>query len=214
MPLSTFLRRFDGLFELLIILAILVLAAFPAAAQQVSPSNGAGGVQKVAGIDGATKQGPANPLAVSGDVSEFSAAPTVTASAAYSANNVMGSLMTFSNIGLAAGRGGFIQSVTVAFKSAQTAPMDFFWCGASNPSSSTITDKTNIAIASADFDKCRPIPVSYCASGGTPSVCAADALAFPFTLSSGTTGYGFLVTRGTPTFASTSDVKLTLRVLR
>jgi len=156
----------------------------------------------------------ANPLPVTGNVVTVTAVPTVSSSPAYAANDAMGGLLTFSNAALTSGGGGFIQSVVLNFKSAQTAPTDLVWCGASNMPNTTVTDNAAVAVTGADFDKCRVIHVTDCSSLGTPSVCAADNLAFPFTLSSGTTGYGFLVTRGTPTLGSTSDVSVSLRILR
>ena len=148
------------------------------------------------------------------DVVAISASPTTSTSPAYSSGDVIGSLLTFAGAARASGGAGLIQSVTIAFKSTQTAATDFVWCGDSTTPNSTETDNAPVAIIGADFDKCRVIHVTDCTSLGTPTVCAADNLAFPYTLSSGTTGFGFLVTRGTPTLASTSDVTVTLRLIR
>lgn len=151
---------------------------------------------------------------VGGNIVKVTANPTVSASPAYSSGDVMGALLTFSNVARVAAGSGLLQSVTLNFKSAQTAATDFVWCGGDNPTGTTLTDNAAVAVAAADYNKCRVVHVTDCTSLGTPSVCTADNLAFPFALTSGTTGYGFLVTRGTPTLASTSDVEVALRILR
>lgn len=151
---------------------------------------------------------------VGGNIVVSEQSPTVTASSAYSAGNVVGSLLTFADAARVAAGTGLLQDVTIYFKSAQTAQTDFMWCGASNVPNTTLTDKSAVSLSVSDFDKCRAIPVVNCTSLGTPSVCTAGNLAFPFKLSSGTSGYGFLVTRGTPTFGSTSDVKVAVRIIR
>ena len=151
---------------------------------------------------------------VGGNIIKVAVSPTVSASPAYSSGDVMGGLLTFANVARVAAGSGLLQSVTLNFKSAQTAATDFVWCGGDNPSGTTLTDNAAVAVAAADYNKCRVVHVTDCTGLGTPSVCAADNLAFPFALSSGTTGYGFLVTRGTPTLASTSDVEVALRILR
>lgn len=151
---------------------------------------------------------------VGGNIIMVAVNPTVSASPAYASGDVMGGLLTFANAARVSAGSGLLQSVTLNFKSAQTAATDFVWCGGNNPTGTTLTDNAAVAVAAADYNKCRVIHVTDCTSLGTPSVCAADNLAFPFSLASGTTGYGFLVTRGTPTLASTSDVEVALRILR
>lgn len=193
---------------------VFAAAALPAPAQTVTPSNSAGGVTKVAGQDGSTRASASNPLPVMGDVAMITVTPTVSASPAYSSGDAMGGLMTFSNAALRSGGGGLIQAVTVHFKTAQTAPVDFLWCGASNLSSTTLTDNGAVNVATADFAACRAVHVTDCTSLGTPTVCSADNLAFPYVLATGTTGYGFLITRGSQTLGSTSDVSVSLRILR
>lgn len=147
-----------------------------------------------------------------GQYAEFSATPTVTASSAYAAGNAVGGLLTFTNVGVPS-PGGRIESVSLYSKSAQTAQVDFVWCAANNPTSTTITDKTAISVNAADFDKCKVVAqLTNWSSLGTVSVAYSGQLAAPFALSTGQTGYGFLVTRGTPTFTSTSDLQLKFTV--
>lgn len=196
---------------------VLGLAAAPALAQTqtvFAPSNVVPLQACAYGAYGeaATACSEANPLPVRGDVVLITASPTVSTTA-YAADDVMGGKMTFANVALRAGGTGLIQEVSLAFKSSQTSPIDFVFCS-SDPSGTTFTDNAAVALAAADYNKCRAIHVTDCADLGTPSVCTAGNLAFPFDLSSGTTGYGFLVSRGTPTLGSTSDVEVQVRVLR
>lgn len=148
------------------------------------------------------------------DVAARTVTPTVTASSAYAANAVVGGRLSFTTATRQEAGDGLIQSVTLHFKTAQTAASDFFWCNASQLTSTTLTDKAAVSVNAADFSACRAIHITDCTSMGTPTVCSAENLALPYGLASGTTGYGFLVTRGTPTFGSTSDVAVTVRFLR
>lgn len=150
-----------------------------------------------------------------GDIARITVAPTVTAASAYAAGQAVGPLLTFENASRFPAGSGFIQEVTLNFKSAQTSQTDFVWCGSNQPTASAITDKTTVAMVDADYAKCRVIAhVADCSSLGTPTSCTISGLAVPFALSAGTSGYGFLITRGTPTFTTTSDVTVMLGMVR
>lgn len=137
---------------------------------------------------------------------------TVTASSAYTANNEVGGLIslvpTFRGTGTAApDPGGVVQSIRLDFKDTQTATFKAYEFS-SNPSASTWTDKTAPAINAADpFKVLPPITLSTADSGlGTHTVYGSDAVARAHVASS-STDYWVLVTTGTPTFGSTSDVQ-------
>jgi hypothetical protein len=163
---------------------------------------------------------------VGGNQIRVDVAQTVTASA-YSAGNAVGGLMTIAGAARvsgslgASGTGGILQQVVMNSKSVQTAQMDVFIFN-SNPTSSTCTDKTAFVLATADFDKVvgvasipgAPANNSGWFSGGTGSVGQANNLAMAFDLSSATSLYACAVTRGTPTFAATSDISLKYQILR
>lgn len=147
-------------------------------------------------------------------------AQTVTASSAYTAGNAVGGLITFANAARvsgasgAAGTSGLIQSFIVNSKSAQFTQMDAIVFNA-NPSGSTCTDKTAIAVAAADFDKVLGVAhVTDWTALGTPTVGQAQNLAMPYALTSSTTLYACLVTRSTPTYTATTDISVSLRVIR
>ena len=88
---------------------------------------------------------------VLGRTSAPSVTPTMTASSAYTAGNVVGGLLTFTNA-VDAALSGILQRVTVDCKSVQTAGFKLY-VFAANPGSSTFTDKTAPAIAAADVGK-------------------------------------------------------------
>ncbi len=143
-----------------------------------------------------------------------SAVQTVTSGAAYAAGNCIGGKMTFSGITRANDISALLQQVAVNCKSNQTGAMDLVLFSA-DPSGSTIADKTNLSIAAADFDKVAGVlHITDWTSLGTPSIGQALNAALPFKPAAGTTTvYGALVARATPTFASTSDVSVTLRAM-
>lgn len=147
-------------------------------------------------------------------------AQTVTASSAYASGNAIGGLMTISGAARvsgssgASGTSGLLQSVVMNIKSAQTTPVDIFIFNA-NPTGTTCTDKSAIAIAAADFDKVLGVVhMTDFTSGGTPSDGQAQNLAMPYALTSATTIYACAVTRSTPTYAATTDVSFGFRFLR
>lgn len=142
------------------------------------------------------------------------AAPTITASSAYASGQVIGTKMTLANLARVSGKSGVIQTVSLFCKSAQTAAVDVLIFNA-DPSSTTFTDKTALALAAADYDKLIGVAhVTDWTSLGTPSLGQAAGVGLAFKLGSGLTdGYAVLVSRGTPTFASTSDIKLAVKSL-
>lgn len=149
-------------------------------------------------------------------------AQTVTASSAYTSGNAIGGLMTIANATRSVatagtpGTTGMLQAVVEDVKSAQSAQTDIFVFNA-NPTGSTCTDKTAFVLAAADAAKVIgviSIPTTGWFSGGTGSSGIAGQVALPYAINFSTTLYACAVTRGTPTFASTSDVFFTFPLLR
>jgi len=180
----------------------------------VYSAGGSGGTTDVniAKLGGAAVSGT---LPVNTPVSKIvTQAPTVTASAAYASGNCIGGLLTFAGVVRGNNITGILQQAGVFCKSAQTGAVDLVLFSA-NPTASTLTDKTNLAIAAADFDKVIGVAhITDWTSLGTPSFAQALGLAMPFApASGGTTIYGVLVARSTPTFASTSDVEVYVKAL-
>lgn len=140
-------------------------------------------------------------------------AQTVTASSAYVTGNVVGGNITFTNAVPIASGGGIIQTVVVRGKAGQAVPYDIFLF---DSAPSTQTDKTAVALTTGDLAACiGTISVSGMVLGAatTNGIITSTGLGQAFKLGSGTTLYAVLVARGTPTYASTSDVSLDLVIL-
>lgn len=140
--------------------------------------------------------------------------PTVTASSAYTAGNEVGGLITFSStVGIAGS--GVVQSIRVTSKTVQTGTLKLYLFNI-NPSNTTWTDKTAPAINSADVTSVIGVYLlSAPDSGlGTHTIYNLDGIGKAFSIASGTSLYGILVTSGTPTWGSTSDVAVTVNILQ
>jgi len=142
--------------------------------------------------------------------------PTVTASA-YTANNVIGGVMTFSNIipAVAPGFNGILQSVMAKFKATVVTGTLTVAIFKANPSNGTYTDKTAPTWNSADMANLLGIyqlTVPQSLGGTTMTVYNLDGIGKAFTGAS-TSLYAVVTVGGTPTPASTSDFTLELAVL-
>ena len=140
--------------------------------------------------------------------------PSVTASSAYITGQVVGGVLTFANM-LPASLLGRVQAVYIAVKSQQIYGLTLFLFNA-NPSSSTFTDKALPAISIADVPKQigPPIPLQpYGGLSGSNTVYGASGLGITV-LGAGASLYGVLLTQGTPTFASSVDLTVTLGVVQ
>lgn len=138
-----------------------------------------------------------------------SVSPTVTASSAYTAGNQVGGLLTFANA-VGSALGGLIESVTVRAKSVQTAGLKLYVFSA-DPTNSTWTDKSAPSINAADLPSLLGVYTLGAADSGlgTMTVWNLDGVNKLFK-SATTSLYGVLVTTGTPTFTSTSDISVTV----
>jgi hypothetical protein len=143
---------------------------------------------------------------------------TVTASSAYAAGDVVGSggVLTFANAvrtapdGVTARTGGKISSVLITDKSNNQASFDI-WFFDSNPTATTFTDKTLLTLNTADIVRSIGfVTVNAWSGANSGGGVGQGLLDLPFVLASGTTLYAVLITRGTPTFASTTDVQVRL----
>jgi hypothetical protein len=155
----------------------------------------------------------------------LTATPTISASPAYTAGDVLGTLMSFTGAARVSGYGGVITGVQVLDKTqAQRAAMTLLLFTAS------ITPAAdNAAFAPSDADSAliqgqiEILSTNYnTAWAGTPTNSVAtvphnDAanspnfMRYPYVCAT-TTLYGLLVVRGTPTYTSTSDIIVSLDV--
>lgn len=139
--------------------------------------------------------------------------PTVTASA-YTSGFSMGGLLTVTGATRGPFAGGLIQAATVSFKSNVVPALDLILFNAS-PTGSTTADFGAVAIVAADLAKViGVIHLTDTTSLGSTGFVQGQNQALPFVLGSGTTLYGLLVVRATPTLASTTDVTVTLQILQ
>jgi hypothetical protein len=146
-----------------------------------------------------------------------SVTPVVTVGA-YVAGNCVGGTLTFPAIRGALGAynpssvmalGGMIQTAVLRDKSGNPGTYDLFLFDALPTAQ---TDHAAVALVAADLAKCIGV-VSFPATmklgaAATIGVSMLSALEVEFVLQSGGNIYGVLVTRGTPTYASTSDVSV------
>lgn len=163
------------------------------------------------GADGsATDVSTASPLPVRTAWTTLVAAPTVTAGA-YSADDVVGGLLTFTNAVRATGGHGKIHTITLTDLTV-TANVLNLWLYDTVPA--TIADNAAFDIPDAE------LPTLL----GAIQIAAADYLVatdnqvatkrdvgFVFNCT-GTTLYAYLECVGTPTYVSTADLTLTLQV--
>jgi hypothetical protein len=139
--------------------------------------------------------------------------PTVTAGA-YSAGDAVGGLLTFANAARVSGGGGVIKSVTIIDDAGQDAELELWLF---DRTFTAMADNAAWAPSEADLENLvGVISTADSARGwmaaGTPSVITID-VATRFDLN-GTSLFGQLVTRGTPTFAATDDVTVKVGLLQ
>jgi hypothetical protein len=139
--------------------------------------------------------------------------PTVSTSA-YVAGYEVGGLLTFSNA-FAAAASGQLSSIYITTKDVQTAGFRLYVFKAA-PSNSTWTDHAAPAINAADIPNLVGVyALASPDSGlGTVTIYNLDGIGKSIATGAGTTLYGVLVTTGTPTFASTSDISINLSTIQ
>lgn len=139
---------------------------------------------------------------------------TVTAISAYSSGNAVGGKITLASL-LPAGSeyNCAITDIVLIDKAANVVPYELVFFD--SDLAGTVTDKTAFAVAAADLLKCIGHLslgglVSYGANGGIITLSNIYKRLVPLSASA----YAVLVTRGAPTYASTSDVLLRITTER
>ena len=125
----------------------------------------------------------------------------------YTANDVVGGLLTFSGL-----RNGTLQSITVCDNAAQA--VDYLVI-LFESAPATIDDGDEIDLTDSDLPKI--IYQDSLTSASNRQVFIVNSYHYLYGLSvplwsAGGTVYGFLITTGTPTYAATSDITVTLQV--
>lgn len=139
-------------------------------------------------------------------VERFQVTPVVTAGA-YSANDVIGGLLTFKGL-----RGGTLQGVTITDKAAQS--VDYLLV-LFDEAPTNIVDNATFDIADADLSKIiRRLDLtaaSHRQAFTDNAIYSRDSLDIPIRAQCAALT-AFLITLGTPTYATTSDITVVLQV--
>lgn len=137
-----------------------------------------------------------------------SVTPTVD-TAIYASGELMGGKLTISNAARLGVYTGTISSVIISDLDSDAVDIDVVYFK-SDPSSTTFTDQAAFDIADADLLKivCVVSVTDYFVFSDN-SVGIAQNANCPFDLGDGTTLYAALVSRGTPDYATASDLTLT-----
>ena len=146
-----------------------------------------------------------------GDEILISQTPAVTAGA-YGANDAVGGLLTFADAARATGMGGVVKSLLILDDAGQDVEMELWLF---RETFTAMADNAAWAPSQADLRKL--VGIISTADGawfaaGTPSAGRVEA-SQTYTCT-GTSLFGQLVTRGTPTFAATDDISIVLGCLR
>ncbi len=159
---------------------------------------------------GAVALDPAGNVIVAANGTSISLTPTVTAGA-YAAADAVGGLLTFANAARQSGGGGLINKVIILDDAGQDAELELWLF---NASFTAMADNAPWAPSEADLRKLVAIIATTTGAwfaAGTPSAARVEVNQ-RYDLA-GTSLFGQLVTRDTPTFAATDDVTVTIGLL-
>lgn len=139
--------------------------------------------------------------------------PTITASSAYTSGNEVGGQMTFTGICNKRTNRGEVIGAQLLDKAVQGIDTDLVLFRAA-PSGGTLTDKSAFTPADASLASVTAvIPLTTHKAFADNGVSQGANIVYPVQCDAAGNLYGFLVTRGTPTYASTTDLTLQLEVL-
>lgn len=139
---------------------------------------------------------------------------TVSTSPAYTAGDAVGGKLTFTNAARFSGGSLDIGGIVLTDAIAQNAELDLVLFD-SDPSASTLTDNAAVVVAAADLSKiCARINLNdYFVLGASgKSATYFFGISQPIKLASGTSLYGVLITRSTPTYSGTDNLTLKMTV--
>ena len=174
-----------------------------------------GAVTSTSTIGSALPAGENHVGEIGGNTKLVSVTPTVTAGA-YHANDVLGGIQTLTNALRVSAGTAVLQSVTVRDLAAQNVVLQIFFFNA-NPATGTYTDNGAFDLDDTDSGLCIgkvTISASDYISLVDNSVATITNCGLPLKATTGTSLYAIIRTTGTPTYASTSDLKITFGLLR
>jgi hypothetical protein len=136
-----------------------------------------------------------------------------TTNGAYSANDIVGGLLTFpiiSNSGPPTV--AMVTGVQIGIKAAVTSTLTLLLFSSIPTNGGSVADNAALALAGTDMLKLvKAIPVTTLFDCGTPNAYSADALNIPVRPEDGTNLYGLLIDGTGFTLTSTTDVTVRLR---
>lgn len=136
--------------------------------------------------------------------------PTISSGSAYSAKDAVGGLLTFAAAARTGILSGVIEAVAVADKGAQLKALDLvlFSASVATPSDNNPFDPTDAEIATC-IGIVKIVAGDYSDFNDNSIAAVRPNLSYVL---AGTSMYGVLVARDTPTYTSTSDLTVTLTV--
>lgn len=146
--------------------------------------------------------------------------PTITAGV-YASGQLIGGKLTFLGVFDGQVNTAEVRQVIVYDKAKQGVSLDLILFS-SDPSATTFTDNATFAVGAADLTKISTvIPISTHSAFSTNGVSYAVNISQPIfstvdatTQSGRRTIYGALVSRGAPTYASTSDLTVRINIIQ
>lgn len=143
-----------------------------------------------------------------------SVTPTIDTNA-YTSGDALGGLMTISDALITGGpMSGELRSVMITDLAKQSADVDVVLFHA-NPSSTTVTNNAALDIHDSDIAKIvAVVPVRSHYTFNDNSISVANELANPIYSSAGGNLYAVAVVRGTPTYATASDLVFRFEILQ
>jgi len=168
-------------------------------------------VDAVTAITNALPAGENHLGQVGGEGITIALTPTITAGA-YSAGDAVGGLLTFVNAGRASAEGSVLTDVLIVDDAGQDAELELWLF---NQTFTAISDNAAWAPSEGDLENCIAVistTDSTWRAAGTPSVINIECTRrIDIT---GTSLFGQLVTRGTPTYAATDDLTVKIKLLQ
>lgn len=149
---------------------------------------------------------------VGGEGITIAQTPTITAAGAYVANDAVGGLLTFANAGRASALGSVLVGMLIVDDAGQDAELEL-WLFSST--FTAMVDNAAWAPSEADLENCIAVVTTAddtWRDAGTPSVIHVECTRRLDI--AGTSLFGQLVTRGTPTYVATDDLSVKIQLLR
>lgn len=166
------------------------------------------------------QSGPQGDLFVSSPGQTVPNFPITTSNNTVTTGKSIGGLITITNAARVSGTagnpgtGGIIQSVVLNFKDAiGSVPMDLYFWNAS-PTNSTCTDNTTFVESFTDVGQLGIAHMTDFTAGNTAALGQANNLAIPYAISSGTSIFLCIVTRGSAAITGTTNANATIGLMR